>query len=404
MRLPTHLLPALAAFLLASSALAVTPVASFGPNPGNLAMYEHVPAGLVDPAPLVLVLHGCSQNAAYADASGWVALADARGFLLVIGETSSANNSGGCFNWFESADISGEGGEAESLRAMVESMKTRHAVDAERVFVTGVSAGAAMGAVLMATAPETFAAGSLFAGIAYRCGEGLFNAFACMNSGRTLSQTAWAALVEDETGHAGPWPRVQIWHGTDDTTVVPVNADMLALQWTGVHAIAGAPTTTTEGAVEVQQWSAAETPVVEVRRFTAMAHGTPIDPPACGTAGGFILDTDVCGAEVALTFFGLDDASPTDAGANDAGANDAGGPRPDGGELDAGAVLDDAGVIRVDGGDVDAGADVGPAAGCGCAATDPGPGALETIAFAGLLALVFPHTRRRRRSRSPSDI
>ncbi len=66
-----------------SADAALTRVTTFGPNPGNLAMYKYVPAALPVGRPLVLVLHGCSQNAASMEAAGWNKLADVREFAVV---------------------------------------------------------------------------------------------------------------------------------------------------------------------------------------------------------------------------------------------------------------------------------------------------------------------------------
>ena len=77
----------------------------FAPNPGALDALCHVPEGLADGAPLVVVLHGCTQNAAVYDrGSGWSALADRHGFALLYPQQRRANNSNLCFNWYSPAD------------------------------------------------------------------------------------------------------------------------------------------------------------------------------------------------------------------------------------------------------------------------------------------------------------
>ena len=84
----------------------LTPISSFGSNPGNLNMYVHIPNNMPSNAPLVLVLHGCTQSASsYASESDWNSLADEYGFYVIYAEQKSANNSSQCFNWFESGDI-----------------------------------------------------------------------------------------------------------------------------------------------------------------------------------------------------------------------------------------------------------------------------------------------------------
>src|SRR5437762_2061912 len=87
--------------LFSSLAFAGTPVAvaAFGSNPGNLRMYEYVPAGLPASAPLVVGLHGCGESASsFAAVSGWIELADANHFALALPEQQDANNSQTCFN------------------------------------------------------------------------------------------------------------------------------------------------------------------------------------------------------------------------------------------------------------------------------------------------------------------
>ena len=268
------------------NAHALTTVSSFGSNPGALAMFEHVPAGVVGAMPLVLVLHGCSQNSGYAEAVGLVDFADELGFGLVVAQQSSANNASVCFNWFEAGDIAPGSGEASSLANMVASFKDRHDVDDDRVFVTGMSAGGAMTAVMLAVAPDVFAAGAVFAGMPYNCGTGVANAFTCMNPGASKTQSQWAALVSNAVDHDGDWPRVLVVHGAVDSTVNVKNAENIALQFTGLHALPSTPTTSSiSGGFTTNTWSSGGIEVVKTIVVAGMNHGTPVDPPSCGTAG-----------------------------------------------------------------------------------------------------------------------
>ena len=70
----------------------LTEVTGFGSNPGALKMFEYVPAGLAAGAPLVLVLHGCTESAANAATTGWNELADQAKFAVVYPEQQTANN------------------------------------------------------------------------------------------------------------------------------------------------------------------------------------------------------------------------------------------------------------------------------------------------------------------------
>src|SRR5690242_10684259 len=95
----------------------LTDFTGFGSNPGNLRARIYLPDGLAADAPLVVVLHGCTQNAAgYDHGAGWSQLADRHGFALLFPEQQRSNNANLCFNWFEPADIKRGSGELLSIR------------------------------------------------------------------------------------------------------------------------------------------------------------------------------------------------------------------------------------------------------------------------------------------------
>ena len=97
------------------------------PNPGNLKAWIYVPGSALAGAPLVVVLHGCTQSAAgYDHSSGWSRLADLHGFVLLYPEQQRANNPNNCFNWFSEGDARRGMGEARSIREMIH--KVRHLV------------------------------------------------------------------------------------------------------------------------------------------------------------------------------------------------------------------------------------------------------------------------------------
>ena len=130
----------------------LTEVSAFGANPGELRMLSYTPPNLPPGAPLVVVLHGCTQTAGGFDTgTGWSTLAERHQFALLMPEQRRANNPNLCFNWFEPSDITRGSGEVASIRSMVSEMVSRHRLDAGRVFVTGLSAGGAMTAALLAT-------------------------------------------------------------------------------------------------------------------------------------------------------------------------------------------------------------------------------------------------------------
>ncbi|MGN9808810.1 extracellular catalytic domain type 1 short-chain-length polyhydroxyalkanoate depolymerase [Micromonospora sp. BQ11] len=299
-----------------AQAASLTQVTGFGSNPGNLAMYAYRPDNLPANAPVVVLLHGCTQNATgYFNGTGWQKYADQWKFVVIVAGQSSANQSNSCFNWFVEGDIRRGQGEALSIKQMVDHARTTYGTDPGRVFVSGLSAGGAMSAVMLATYPDVFRAGSVIAGLPYRCSPPATTS-TCQYSGVDKTPAAWGDLVRNaHPGYTGPYPRVSIWHGTSDYVVVPANATELRDQWTNVRGVPQTPTSTASlpASTSLEVYGDND---VRVYRVSGMGHGTPVDPgPAqdqCGTAGAYILDT-ICSTYHDALFFGLNGGgtSPT---------------------------------------------------------------------------------------------
>ena len=218
-------------------------VADFGPDPGALRMLARVPEGLPPGAPLVVVLHGCTQSAAAFDrACGWSDLAARLGFALLLPEQRRANNPKRCFNWFSTGDTRRGAGEALSIRSMVARMLAEHGLDSGRVYVAGLSAGGAMTAAMLAAYPEVFAGGAFIGGLPYGAATDARQARPAMK-GRLDRRPAggWGEAVRATSAHRGPWPRVSVWQGGADRSVHPVNAERLVEQWTGCTASPARP-------------------------------------------------------------------------------------------------------------------------------------------------------------------
>lgn len=281
-------------------------------NPGKLRALHYVPEGLKPGAPLVVVLHGCTQSAAdYDRGSGWSQLADRHGFALLFPEQQRANNPNLCFNWFTAGDTQRGMGEAASIRAMIAAMRAAYDVDPKRVYVTGLSAGGAMASVMLATYPEIFAAGAIIAGIAYGCASGVMEAFDCMG-GRAREEAAeLGAKIRRASPHKGPWPRISVWQGSADQTVLPSNADAIVLQWSHVHGLPPQPTRTeTVETYPRRVWEGPDGAVlIEHYAITGMAHGTPLDPGTghgeSGEARAHMLDVGLSSTDRIAAFFGI---------------------------------------------------------------------------------------------------
>ena len=201
-------------------------VTGFGSNPGALRARLFVPENLPRHAALVVVLHGCTQSAAgYDHGSGWSQLATQEGFAVLFPEQQRANNANLCFNWFVPGDTTRDSGEVLSIHQMIEAAVAAHGLDRKRIFVTGLSAGGAMATAMLAAYPEVFAGGAIIAGLAYGSASTVPEAFDRMRGHGGPSKAELQRLLRAASPHKGPWPRISVWQGSADNTVVPSNAE-----------------------------------------------------------------------------------------------------------------------------------------------------------------------------------
>ncbi len=281
-------------------AAALTQVSNFGSNPGALQMFDYVSASAGSNAPLVLALHGCTQQAAdYHNDSGWPEYADQWGFDLVFPQQPSSNDPTGCFDWYTSSADTRGNGEAASIAQMVQYMKAHYSIDPSRVYVTGLSAGAAMAADLRADYPDLFAGGSIDSGLPAQCATGgQSTAYTCMDGPVSKSVAQWAALAKNsDPGYHRPWPRIALWQGSSDYTVNTANLAELRDQWTGVWGIsqtASSTATLTGGTTESIYNDVSGRPAVEMYSISGMGHGLAVNPgpgeTQCGATGAYFLN------------------------------------------------------------------------------------------------------------------
>jgi len=297
------------AAMIANAEAALTPVTDFGSNPGALDMLEYVPAGMPSGRPLVVVLHGCTQQAASMEPAGWNALADKYQFAVVYAQQRNANQMLSCFTWYDVGDIARGAGEAQSIVQMVDKEVAMHGIDAGRVYVTGISAGGAFTAVMLAAYPDRFRAGSIMAGLPYKCATDISTASTCSSNPRPPQE--WGDLVRGAMpGFTGTYPRVQIWHGSKDFTVPTANAGELVKQWTNVHGIdQTADVEDTISTATRTQYKSGDKVVVELYMVNGMGHAIATGEDAMGacpaTSGAFFSDQKICSTLRAAQFFGL---------------------------------------------------------------------------------------------------
>jgi poly(hydroxyalkanoate) depolymerase family esterase len=290
----------------------LTETSGFGSNPGGLRMFSFAPDDLPKTPALVVVLHGCTQNAAgYDVGAGWSALADHYGFALLMPQQRPSNNANGCFNWFLPEDTRRDGGEACSIRQMIEKMVRDVGIDRDSIFITGLSAGGAMTSVMLATYPEIFAGGAIIAGLPYGIATNMQEALKGMFQSPARAAGELGNLVRGASRHQGPWPKLSVWHGSADRTVNPSNADEIVKQWLDVHQLPAAPMAeaTVDGYPRQVWWNADGETVIESYTITNMSHGTPLGVAAnderYGAEGAFLIEAGISSSYHIANFFGL---------------------------------------------------------------------------------------------------
>ena len=161
--------------------------------------------------PLVVLLHGCTQNPD--DFAAGTRMNDAareQGFFVLYPAQSKKANPQGCWNWFKHSHQSRGRGEPEILAGMALHIAVTHAVDASRVYVAGLSAGGAMAAILGQTYPELFAAVGVHSGLPAGAARDLPSALHAMKAGARGKIN-------------GPRVPTIVVHGDNDATVHPDN-------------------------------------------------------------------------------------------------------------------------------------------------------------------------------------
>ena len=229
-----------------AAAAGLTRVTGFGTNPTGLNMYVYVPSNPAPRPALLLLVHYCGGSASgifNGNGHDYVTAADRYGYVIVLPE---ATRSGQCFDVSTAAALRRDGGgDSTGIMSMVSYARSHYNIDPARIVVSGFSSGAMMTNVLAAEYPDVFAAGSAFSGVPAGCfattDGSLWNG---QCSGGNLSKTAqqWG----DQTramypGYTGGYPRMQLWHGTTDTTLAYPNFGEEIKQWTNLHGLSQAP-------------------------------------------------------------------------------------------------------------------------------------------------------------------
>ncbi|MBM9440951.1 PHB depolymerase family esterase, partial [Streptomyces bryophytorum] len=287
-----------------AAAASLTEVTNFGSNPGNLRMYEYVPNS-VKPNPAILVaVHYCTGTGpAFYSGTEFHTLADQYGFIVIYPD---ANVSGQCFDVSSAGALTHNGSsDPASIASMVSYVEQHNSADASRVYVTGASSGAMMTDVLLGDYPDIFKAGAAFMGVPFACfatSDGSGWNSACANGQISHTPQEWGDLVRGAyPGYSGPRPRVQLWHGTADTTLNYNNFGEEIKQWTNVLGVSQTPVLTDSpqsGWTHTRYGTNSAQAPVEAFSISGVGHSLPTNGMAAR----------------AITFFGLDGSGSTSGG------------------------------------------------------------------------------------------
>jgi poly(hydroxyalkanoate) depolymerase family esterase len=211
----------------------------FSNDAGTRAYKVYVPAVKPDaPRPMMVMLHGCTQSADdFAAGTQMNRLADEHGFLVVYPEQSAQANASKCWNWFKPQDQQRGTGEPSLIAGIVREVAQRHGADPRRIFVAGLSAGAAMAVVLGETYPELFAGVGVHSGLPYGSAHDIPSALAAMKGGRSglpglNNLSGQASTPRRKAVQAVP---LIVFHGDRDHTVQQTNGAHIVQQAQEAH-------------------------------------------------------------------------------------------------------------------------------------------------------------------------
>ncbi|HEX4813723.1 MAG TPA: PHB depolymerase family esterase [Nonomuraea sp.] len=275
----------------------LTEVTNFGTNPTNLRMHLYVPDGVASRPALLVAVHYCTGSGpAFYSGTEFASLADRHKFIVIY---PSATRSGSCFDVSSPQALRHDGGsDPVGIVSMVRYVQQRYNADPARTYVTGASSGGMMTNVLLGAYPDVFKAGASFMGVPFGCfatTDGSSWNTQCANGQRVMTAQQWGDLVRAAyPGYTGARPRVQIWHGTEDTTLRYPNFQEQIKQWTNVNGLSQTPSFTDQprsGWTRTRYGGTGANATVEAVSLQGVGHTLPQSGMAAMTIAFLGLDT-----------------------------------------------------------------------------------------------------------------